>query len=118
MPKHLKLWSMVYNIYEKFYIIPTLRVGRLLIGGKVGRYKLLSNLYGYFPKYNHKLGSAPIATVILRTWYKTHPPLSIDSFMLDSSAFRTFFLSTFSCQRNYSFGPKYKNETDNIFKDN
>ena len=83
--------------------------------GNVGRYKSLSNLHGDFPKNNHKFGSAPIATVILRAWYKTHPPLSIDSFMLDTSAFRTFFLKVFSYQCNYSFGSKYNKETDNIF---
>jgi len=118
MPKHLKLWGMLHNVYEKFYIILTPRDRRLLKGGNVGRYKSLSNLHGDFPKNNHKFGSAPIATVIFRAWYKTHPPLSIDSFMLDISAFRTFFLRAFSCQCNYSFGLKYNMEVDNIFLHN
>lgn len=62
--------------------------------GNVGRYKLLSNPHGDFPKNNHKFGPAPIATEILRAWYKMHPPLSIDSFMPDISAFRTFFFDS------------------------
>jgi hypothetical protein len=79
--------------------------------------KSLSSLHGAFPRNNHKLGSAPIATIILRPWYKTHPPLSIDSFMVDISAFRTFFLKVFSCHSNYSFRSKFNKETDNIFID-
>jgi hypothetical protein len=83
--------------------------------GNIGRYKSLSNLHGDFPKDNHKFGSAPIAAVILRAWYNMHPPLSIDSFMLDISAIRTFFLKAFSCQFNYSFGSKYNMEIDIYF---
>jgi hypothetical protein len=77
-----------------------------------GKYNLLSNFHGNFPKYNHKSGSAPIATIILRARYKMHPPLSIDSFMLDIAAFGTFYLRAFSCQYNDSFGPKYNKECD------
>lgn len=106
---------MLHNVYEKFYIILTPQAGRLLKGGNVGRYKSLSNLHGDFPKNNHKSGSASAATVILRAWYETHPPLSIDSFMLDISAFRTFFLRAFSCQCNYSFGLKNNVKINNIF---
>lgn len=96
---------MLLDAYEKFYIMSALRDRCLLEGGNVGRYKLLSDFHGDFPKNNHKFGSAPIATVILGAWYKMHPPLSIDSFMLNISAFRTFFLRAFSCQCNNSFGP-------------
>ena len=77
--------------------------------------KSLSSLHGAFPRNNHKLGSAPIATIILRPWYKTHPPLSADSLIRGITAFRTFFLKVFSCHSNYSFRSKYNKETDNVF---
>lgn len=106
---------MLHNVYEKFYIIFLLRDKRLLKGGNVGRYKSFSNLYGDFPKNNHKFGSTPITTVILRSRYKTHPPFSIDSLMPDISAFRTIFWRVFSCQCNDSFGSKFNIKLDNIF---
>jgi len=115
IPKHPKLWGTFHNVYEKLYIILALRDRRLLKGGNIGGENLLSNFHGDFPKNNHKSGSAPIAAVILRAGYKTHPPLSVYSFMPDISTFRTFVLRSFSCQFNYSFGSKYDMEIDIFF---
>jgi len=106
---------MFHNAYEKFYIMSASRDWRLLKERNVGGQKLLSDLHGDFPKNNHKFGSAPITTVILRARNKTHPPLSMDAFMLNISAIRTSFLRIFSCQCNYSFEPNFNMELNNIF---